>query len=325
MRLADKASAGLRIAACRLPWVRRPLFVGWAITNRCNLKCSYCSRPMRGSAELSTPDMLRIIDQMADCGTIRVSFTGGEPLLRDDIGRLVSRAGRCGLQVSINTNGILLADRLSEISEAREITVSLDDVEGRGAPLRKGLDLRLVTQGIRAARKRGISVTLHTVLTKHNLGEVDALLDFARRCDTGVSFTPVELQPPFEKIAQKFMPEPGALRAAVRKLMARKAGGNARIRNSMAALRYLLNWPSPNNATCCAGIMYCRIEPDGFLYPCGNLISRPQGLSCAAMGFGQAFRKLEPQRCYDCWCDTRIEMNFVYALNPGVWLDNARR
>ena len=325
MKFTDKVSAGLRIAACRLPRVRRPLFVGWAITNRCNLNCSYCSRPMRGSAELPTARMLNIIDQMANCGTIRVSFTGGEPLLRDDIGPLVSRAGRCGLQVSINTNGLLLAGRLSEISEATEITVSLDDLEGRGSLHRKGLDLRQVTEGIKAARKRGISVAIHTVLTKHNLEEVDALLDFARRCDVDVSFTPVELQPPYEKIARKFMPEPDALRAVVRKLMAHKAGGSARIRNSMATLRYLLNWPSPNNVTCCAGIMYCRIEPDGFLYPCGNLISRPQGLSCDVMGFGQAFRKLEPQRCYNCWCDTRIEMNFIYALNPGVWLDNARR
>jgi hypothetical protein len=43
------------------------------------------------------------------------------------------------------------------------------------------------------------------------------------------------------------------------------------------------------------------------------------------MGLGKAFQALEPTSCLDCWCDTRIEMNLVYALDPRAVLEAARR
>ena len=63
----------------------------WSITGRCNYRCRHCfmDAPNAASGELSTDEMLDLIDQMAECGVLRVDLTGGEPLVRKDFWQLI--------------------------------------------------------------------------------------------------------------------------------------------------------------------------------------------------------------------------------------------
>ena len=71
----------------------KPLWVSLELTYRCPLKCSWCSNPLDfddyGKRELSTEEWKRALREARDLGALQLGFTGGEPLLRDDLEELV--------------------------------------------------------------------------------------------------------------------------------------------------------------------------------------------------------------------------------------------
>jgi cyclic pyranopterin phosphate synthase len=106
-----------------------------SVTDRCNLRCSYCM-PEEEYAWLPRGDILtfeevkRLIDVFADLGVDKVRLTGGEPLLRRDLSRLVRMiASEPRIRdLAITTNGILLAQEARALRDAglHRVTVSLD-------------------------------------------------------------------------------------------------------------------------------------------------------------------------------------------------------
>lgn len=115
------------------PSFRAPLYIAWEVTLQCNAHCLHCyseSGPgVRHPLELSTPDALAIIDQLAEAGLLILAFSGGEPLMRRDIFQLIDRAVAKGLVVTVATNGAIINDRMAQrLSQAgvRSVTVSLD-------------------------------------------------------------------------------------------------------------------------------------------------------------------------------------------------------
>jgi len=112
---------------------RFPVFCQWEITCRCNLRCVMCytdcfNRPDFIRQELSTPDILRIMDEMADAGTLELCLTGGEPMMRPDFFQLYEHAIHRGFLVTVFTNGTLItevaADRFAALRPHR-IEISL--------------------------------------------------------------------------------------------------------------------------------------------------------------------------------------------------------
>lgn len=76
------------------------MIVSWMTTNRCNLKCAHCYQDADecDSRELSTEEARTMISQIARAGFKIMIFSGGEPLMRDDIFELVAHAASCGLR-----------------------------------------------------------------------------------------------------------------------------------------------------------------------------------------------------------------------------------
>ena len=89
----------------------RPV-VFWNLTDRCNLNCIHCynrSGPgCQAEGELSTDEALDLIDDLAGMGIPLVLFTGGEPLMREDIWELARHAREKGIKMAISTNGTLI-------------------------------------------------------------------------------------------------------------------------------------------------------------------------------------------------------------------------
>ena len=94
---------------------RFPYSCQWEVTCRCNLRCvmcytDCCNRPDAIRQELSTTEILRIMDELAEAGTLELCLTGGEPLARPDFFQLYEHAIRCGFLVTVFSNGTLITE-----------------------------------------------------------------------------------------------------------------------------------------------------------------------------------------------------------------------
>jgi len=109
-----------------------PVTIVWNFTNRCNLNCLHChqdSSPTCSSAELTTSEAFKVIDNMADAGVAILTFSGGEPLLRPDLYEAIERAKDRGMLCTIASNGTLMTSDVAEkLAEAgvRRVEIGLD-------------------------------------------------------------------------------------------------------------------------------------------------------------------------------------------------------
>ena len=95
----------------------RPYTLIAELTYRCPLRCPYCSNPLGYAGhgnEIDTGTWLRVFQEAEALGVVQLNLTGGEPLLRDDLERLIERASQLELYTNLITSGIPLTfERLS--------------------------------------------------------------------------------------------------------------------------------------------------------------------------------------------------------------------
>lgn len=180
-------------------------YVRIAVTEACNLRCTYCLRddscatPSMKDA-LDTAQMIRLIGMLGQTGFRKIRFTGGEPLLRKDLGRLVSAARETGeiRNIRVTTNGLLLADRLTELLDAGVdgFNISIDTLDAERfhtitrrdefGKVRRSLDLLLEQPGM------ALKINM-LVLRGINQDEIPAFVELTRTRPVTVRF--MELQP----------------------------------------------------------------------------------------------------------------------------------
>jgi len=187
---------GERADLTRVDGFARPYVVSWNLTYRCNLACEHCyldagGTPLVGTenfadrSELGTEEGFRVIDEIAafapECVTI---LTGGEPLLRRDILEIVRRASERELWVVVGTNGVKITEnvarRLAEAG-ARGLSLSLDALDpDRHDRFRKVRGAwRNTVEGAEILNRTGLPFIVQTTAGAHNLGELEAIADFA--------------------------------------------------------------------------------------------------------------------------------------------------
>jgi AdoMet-dependent heme synthase len=174
----------------------RPYVVSWNLTYRCNLACEHCYLDAGGAplvttenfadrSELGTEECFRVIDEIAafapECLTI---LTGGEPLLRRDILEIVQRAAERGLWVVVGTNGVRITENLARrlaAAGARGLSLSLDalDPDRHDRFRRVRGAWRNTVEGAEILNRTGLPFIVQTTAGSHNLGELDAIADFA--------------------------------------------------------------------------------------------------------------------------------------------------
>ena len=171
-----------------------------SVTDRCNLRCKYCM-PEQDYVWLPREDVLTL-EEMAtltgyftDLGVDRVRLTGGEPLLRRDLPRLVHLLlqNRRLKDIALTTNGVLLADQAEELYEAglHRITVSLDTLRPeRFLQLTRRDEFARVMEGIESVARVGFTgLKLDTVAIRgFNDDELVALIEFGRQVQAEVRF-----------------------------------------------------------------------------------------------------------------------------------------
>lgn len=168
--------------------MRRPV-VFWNLTRRCNLACTHCySRSGPGidtDGELTTGEAQALIDDFSRMGVPLVLFTGGEPLLREDIWILASYAREKKIKTALSTNGTLITSDIARNIRKSGIEyagISLDGASPaihdrfRNSP---GAFERSIAAFSRC-REAGVRCGVRITLTRENYGELDALVERAR-------------------------------------------------------------------------------------------------------------------------------------------------
>jgi radical SAM protein with 4Fe4S-binding SPASM domain len=157
-------------------------------TLTCNETCLHCwvSAGPQPSNDISSAEIASVLTQAASLGAEHVKFTGGEPLVRRDLPELIARAHDLGLRVSVETNGLLLRDKLlrslSRSGGSPHFYVSID---GAGPDSHDKLRMRrgafdATVRNLRTARELDYYFSVHTVVRRQTLDEVPAVHELAR-------------------------------------------------------------------------------------------------------------------------------------------------
>jgi MoaA/NifB/PqqE/SkfB family radical SAM enzyme len=183
-----------------------PEHVYFSLTNRCCLRCVMCDIPKspgRQEDELNTAEIKKIILQIKDLGVKHLIFSGGEPLLRDDLVELVRFSNESGIPwVDVITNGVLCDDKIAlELIKAglNHVTVSLDGtyeindaIRGKGSFQKSAEAIDRLNHYKQEFNKTHPTIGINFTILNKNIRDMLEILEFAKnkRCNT-VVFQPV--------------------------------------------------------------------------------------------------------------------------------------
>jgi pyrroloquinoline quinone biosynthesis protein E len=168
----------------------RPLGLIAELTHRCPLHCPYCSNPTTYPAadrELTGDDWARVFAEAGALGVLHALFTGGEPLLREDLAEVIAAARRAGLYTNLITSGVGLSSRLAGELKA----AGLDSVQISVQADEAGLADRIAGASAHAAKLRaarvvralGLPLTINVVLHRDNIDRIAPVIALAEELD----------------------------------------------------------------------------------------------------------------------------------------------
>jgi MoaA/NifB/PqqE/SkfB family radical SAM enzyme len=321
MRLGNKFRSIGSLIKVKFFKMRIPLAVRLQLTNNCNHKCMYCNIwADKCKTELSTEQIFALIDSLKEAGTQTVSFSGGEPIMRADIGKILEYCRRKNISTSMNTNGALVPQKLDQIQTLGLLKISLDgprEVHDRLANCSGSY--QKVILAVEAARSRGIKTFFTTTITKDNVNHLSALLEIAEKFNAPIAFQPLKRLSKGLHNLEGIKPDEKEYKEAIAKLIALKKKGNRYMRNSIYELEYIYHWPKYKNLKCWAGRVFCMVGVRGELYPCDRVEYKEKLPNCLTMGFKAAFESLPDDICCEgCgFCGT-LELNLLLSLELRI-------
>ncbi len=161
-----------------------PLWLLAELTYRCPLQCPYCSNPLdfaRSHEELSTAEWIEVFRQAREMGAAQLGFSGGEPLVRQDLAELIAAARGLGYYTNLITSGIgLTEEKIASFAEAGldHIQISFqaadEEVNNLLAGSQKAFAHKL--EMARAVKKHGYPMVLNFVTHRHNIDNIDQII-----------------------------------------------------------------------------------------------------------------------------------------------------
>jgi cyclic pyranopterin phosphate synthase len=252
-----------------------------SVTDRCNLRCLYCMPPegvpqMPHSEILSYEDVRTVVRAAAELGINRIRLTGGEPLVRAELPKLIKMLSQIeGIQeLSLTTNGTFLKNYALELKQAglSRVNVSLDTLKADKFQYITRLGkLKGVLDGIAAAKEAGLHpIKINTVVMR-GIND-DEILDFAKMTyEEGCHVRFIELMP-FKGVAE-FVPS-AELRQHISLLGKLEpctsiTGNGPAIYYRLAGAKGTIGFISPlTELSFCSRCNRMRLTPDGRLRPC---------------------------------------------------------
>ena len=283
--------------------VKPPFWLLAELTYRCPLHCVFCSNPVdyaRHDQELDTATWKRVLAEARALGAVQLGFSGGEPLLRDDLEELVEHARGLGFYTNLITSGVgLTAARAQALKRAGldHIQLSFQDSSRELNDFissTRTFDLKSRVAAI--IKDAGYPMVLNCVMHRFNLPHVGRIVDMAERM--GADFLELANTQYYGWAWHNraaLMPTVDELRDAEAIVMAHRE----RIASAAGAMKIL--WVSPDYADakpkpCMAGwgSVFLVVAPDGLALPCHSARMLP----------GLAFPDLRETSVRSAWFDS---------------------
>ncbi len=293
---------------------RLPLSGTFELSPVCNLACRMCyvrrtpaevrahSRPI-----LTLDQWKRIGDEALDAGLLFLLLTGGEPFLWPDFRELYEYLHRKGAMISVNSNGTMITeDDVSWLSDHPPTRINIT-MYGAGNEAYKRLCgaenvFGKVSDHIDSLLKAGIQVKLNASLTPCNVGDMEAVIRFARERDLLLEmgtymFPPIRRDADSIGAAERFTPEEAGYYSVERhRLMMDPPQYREYLEQAVKGIVPAPGLdescidPLDGQVKCSAGRGSFWITWDGYMIPCG-MVPEP-GADIAQIGFSQAWRQI---------------------------------
>jgi len=338
----DYLRFGWNLLKGRLTGRKVPLQLNIHLTDVCNLRCTYCYVDFDNAlADLPTTAILKILKEARECGTERVSFEGGEPLARKDIGEIVQGAKDLGLEVNVNTNAYFIPRHIDSLSAVDVFSISIDGPEDVHDALRGNGSFAKAVEGARVAREAGHKIHFLSVMTARNRDRVDEMLDLAE--EHGATWVPNSLffmaghKLTKDQVAD-YIIEDDDYRELIQELLDKKAAGRP-IAWSNRTLRYVKDWPTTYFQSnmfrleqdykdkgfvpvpCQASRFFVVMQTNGDLYSCDPLLGYAKPANAVELGFKEALEKTSTHGCIACNSIVCSEYHHLFTMNVPVILN----
>ncbi|MHB8154893.1 MAG: radical SAM protein [Candidatus Omnitrophota bacterium] len=323
MRPLEKAGIAWKFAKALFFKKKYPLILVLHVTYRCNLRCKYCGFHERKTSELDTKKLINLIEEFYQLGTRFVVISGGEPLLRDDIGEIIDFCKKKRMFISMNSNGILVKEKIDAIRNIDILKLSLDGpreindrIKGQGV-------YDKVLEAIEICKVKGVKVSITTVISRYNIFSLAHVLDIAKKYNIGVSFQPADQSHcgNIEKDISVELPEEKDFKKAVFFLIREKSKGNGRVNNSLAGLKHLVYWPGPRKIPCLVSRLSVFLSPEGGVFVCDMFPGAQNYLGPISKSLKETLNDLSlPYPCEYCWSGSTIDFNLLSGIRLNrIW------
>ncbi len=263
-----------------------PLWLLAELTYKCPLHCVFCYNPIQFASlkdELSTAQWVDVITQARSLGAAQLGFSGGEPLIRDDLEEIVQEAHRLGFYTNLITSGVgLTKARAQRLRDAGLDHVQLsfqDSTKELNDFLSHTKTFALKQEVAKTIKEYGWPMVMNCVLHRHNLPHVRQIIDMA-----------VELEAEYLELANtqfygwawlnrdQLMPTREALQMAEAEVAAYRAEQLARGGRTQCKVLFVVPDYYEDRPKACMngwGSVFMTIAPDGLAMPCHNARDLP--------------------------------------------------
>ena len=244
-----------------------------------------------------------------------IQFSGGEPTVRNDLGKIIDYTASKGISTSINTCGFGVPKEVGELKKLDLIKISLDgppEVDKKVRGHKEAYNWAI--SAAEAAKKAGIKFTFCTTLTRYNLSSLEFMVNLARKYNTMVAFQPLKTIYRGVEDMNSLYPTKEEWHKAMRNLRELKRTYPENIRNSNLLIDHIADWPRYKKIKCWAGKVFCIIDVNGDVVPCDRVDYPTENIPNATeLGFAEAFKKMPKARCSGCGFCGAMELNFLLS------------
>ncbi|MFH1642957.1 MAG: radical SAM protein [Nanoarchaeota archaeon] len=293
-----------------------PIKVNFITTYKCNYECKYCNVKSLTEREMNTSEIKKMIDELHKVGMEQITFIGGEPLIRKDIGKLISYAKKKDILTLISTNGSLLKHRIKELKDLDVVALCLNGPKKVHDKIRGMGSYDEVIEAIDNAKKNNLNIILNCILYNKNKENIEHVLELAKEKSILVDFQTVfksslsnanNKQISYLKIKRKDIKE------IFNYILKNKKQGN-NIINSTPYLKQMAKYGNFSVNKCNVFKRSCAVSPSGIVGNCYKYLQNKNN-NGNTIGWENAFYNIKKPFCEKCEDGCYIEDNLLFSLN----------